>query len=337
MAKKPTSRKREQSALGIAAEHVALVAGNQASYSNACLFAPGWLIGYDGVVGAGYRISEELNVAVDAPTLHHALSRAGEPYSLTAMPNGSLVVRGQSVRVTVPGFPPAGIPNVQPDMPLAGFSEAARGILASVSRIATARAERVILSAVDLRRDSAVATSGDVILEGWHGCNLPGRWLLPIEFIETLRRVKFAVTHCGWSDTTFTLWFGPHAWIRTNVYSDPYPDTDIIFARLVADLCKSEPLPMPQDCLLAVETLKPFKDSQELLVNEHGFNTKADATGASYRIAHGFPTMLAPFEGLRQAAMHGDAIGFIGVPYPAAYWYGKELRGAFMCKVPNVL
>ena len=83
--------------------------------------------------------------------------------------------------------------------------------------------------------------------------------------------------------------------------------------------------PVPQEMLQAIETLKPFRETQAMQFMEYGLNTRADATGASFSFDHHIPYRgQYPTEGLKMAAAHGEWIAFGPT---GAVWYGAVIRG----------
>jgi hypothetical protein len=300
-----------------------IVNGGVANYAPYCHFSTGWLVGYDGIVAAGVRAHEQLNVCPQTELFRHAVSRAGGALTLTERADGTLYVSGDAVRASIPCFPQANIPNVVPDAAYLPVSQSLSKVLVAISKIAAARHETVIGSSVLLKSDSVVGTDGATIVEGHHGSQLPYRWVLPREFCDALAKVKTVPTHCGWSADTFTLWFGTDMWLRTNTYEDKYPDTDLWFARLMSSVGEYRPIPL--SLLMAIETLKPFRYGDTLGIYPYGLNTLADGTGAAYHMQHdiayvgGFPSA-----GLKLAAEHGSWIAF---STEGAYWYGDVIRG----------
>ena len=323
MAKAARKVSAEKSQLAHALDYVNIVTGGVANYAPYCHFDLGWLVGYDGVVGAGTRVHEQLNVCPQTDLFRHAVHRAGGNLSLTERPDGTLYVSGTSVRTAIPCFPATQIPNVVPDAAHLPVSPTLAPALVAISKIAAARHETVIGSSVLLKSDSIVGTDGATIVEGHHGSQLPGRWVLPREFCDALAKVKLMPTHCGWGADTFTLWFGPDAWLRTNTYEDKYPDTDLWFARLMSSV--GEYRPIPAGLLQGIETLKPFRDGPVLGIMPYGLNTRPDGTGTVYQLEH-YMAYVGPFPeaGLRLAAAHGQWIAFGA---EGAYWYGEMIRG----------
>lgn len=325
MARKPVVRNKDKSALALALDHVYTCAGGIATYAPYCLFQPGWLVGYDGVVASGYRIAEDLHCAPQTETFRNAIAKAGNPFSLTILSSGTLVVTGDKVRVEVPTLRPDEIPNVQPDAPRASVSETLREAILDVSKVTTARHARAIASAVFLRGDTATGTNGGTILECYHGLSLPSQWLLPTEFALALEKIKHRPTHIGWSDATFTIWYGHNAWIRTNIYTDSYPDTDIMYARLLS--YNAELRPVPPEMLNALMTLKPFLEDDTITLWAGGLNTKIDGTGASFNFEHHLlvpQPVLLPYAAMLYAASWADWLSFTR---EGIYWYGARLRG----------
>jgi hypothetical protein len=321
MARRAGVLKRDRSNLGLALDHVWLASHGPAVFAPYSLFTAGWLTGYDGVVAAGFRVAETmLGIAPHTETFRFAVHRAGTPFSISVMSDGTLIIRGDDFKANVPGTSPDAIPNVQPDMPSVEVNEHWRNAMCAVADVTKAREQRVVGSAVHMRERSVVGTNGTTVLEGHHGCNLPRAAIVPREFVDALSKVKYLPTSAGFGEDTFTVWFGTNCWLRTNLFKDvSYPDTDVIFAQQISAV--GEMRPIPSNTLLACETLKPFI-GDALRLDAQGFVTE---TGARYTFEH---FMLAdrvvPYEGVRYAATHGQYIGFND---SAMYWYGQQLRG----------
>lgn len=326
MASKSGTPKTTKTPLVRALDHVYIAAHGPAVYAPFCHFqAGGWLVGYDGIIAAGAKVSESVGLAPDTELFRHACMRAGDPYSLTAMPDGTLVVRGHKVRATIPCFALDQLPNVLPDNPMATVSDTFRQVFIDASKLALLKAEHVIASSVLITPQTCIVTDGSTIAEGYHGCSLPGHFLAPRELADAMFKVKAMPTHIGWSETTLTVWFGPELWLRSNLYDrTKYPDTDVIFAQARSEC--SDYRPVPLDTLQAVETLKPFREDMWMYLFEYGFNTREDGTGASYTFEHHIPYRgKYSTDGMRMAAAHAQWIAFgNGI----AYWYGAVFRGA---------
>ena len=314
---------KDKSTLLLAVDHVEVACHGPANYAPYCNFMPGWLVGYDGIIAAGYKVVEDYRIGAHTETLRHALMRAGNPFSVTL--SDKMTVRGNGVRVEVPTVVGASIPYAAPDAQTGTVDAMFASALQATAKIISSRNDRVISSSVLIKHNSCVASNGNTIVEGYHGIPVPGMHLVPREFVDALGKVKTSPTGYGFSNQTFTVWFGRDAWLRCNTYQETYPDTDVIFAKMIAEC--SEYRNMAPDMLLAVETLKPFLETPELMIAPTGVNTRADLTGASYTFEHYLPgdaCRVVPYEPLRIAAIHADAIAFNSHGF---YWYGKQLRG----------
>ena len=312
-----------KSPLSHALDHVVIAASGPASFAPYCHFQPGWLVGYDGVIAAGARVTEHIPAAPNTDLFRHAVARAGNPYSITVLPAGDIVVRGHRVRATIPCLALTEIPNVLPDVPQRAVNEHFRRALLDCSKLTTNKAVSIIAAALFVKHNSVVASDGPTIIESWHGCELGSSFLLPREFADSVGKVKHMPTSFGFGAETFTVWFGDDYWLRTNVYKATYPDTDVHFAYMQS--CATELRPIPPDMLGAIETLKPFRESDYLTLTDTGLNTSSELTGASATFEH-YMTYRGPYPtpGLRMAATHGKHIGFAD---KGSYWYGPTMRG----------
>lgn len=256
-----------------------------------------------------------------------AVARAGEPFSLTVLAD-RVVVRGHKLRAEIDLFPMEQLHNVQPDPPRHAVSSVLRYVVGEVAKATTAKTDRVIPASIFVRSNSCTATDGMCILEGYHGCNLPDQWLLPREFAEAVGKSKSDATAIGWSDATFTVWFGENAWLRTNVYKEQFPDTDIIFAQMAS--MGIEYRPSPEGFVAALQAVKPFTTGQRLIeFVDNGFYCVDEQhnRGASYALPSYMLLQNPPYfrwDAMLHAAAHAKWIAFNS---RGCIWYGDVLRG----------
>lgn len=325
MAKRATTAAVNKSPLSAALDHAMIATTGPANYAEYCNLSIGWVISYDGIIATGHRVAEDLQVAPHVELFRYAVLRAGSPYSITKLSSGNIRVRGNKVGAEIPCFPLASLPNVLPDSPIFPVTANLSSVLVDVSKLIEKKADSIVGSSILLRENSAVATDGGTIVEGWHGLQLPVRLVLPREFADALYKAKGDPTHCGWSNETFTVWYGEDKWIRTSLYPDNYPDIDVHFARMRMECGDDTFRPVPVDLLQAIETLKPFRETGELALFDYGLNTRKDGLGTSMSFEHYWPYRGEyPASGLRMTAAHGAWITFCRF---GSFWYGPVIRG----------
>lgn len=315
--------KKEPLRLLQALEFMALVQKDKgAPYQTHVMLANNCAVGFDGVLAAGHLIDESLFACPHTLTMLAALKRCEGALSVTQLDSGRLSVKSGKFRALVPCTPNATLPGVMPD-PVAGpITNALRDGLLAVSPIIVENSQRVITAAAAVRANSVVATNGNMILEYWHGIDLPPNMLVPKLFINALARIDKNLVSFGFSATSFTVYFDDHSWLRTQLYQDRYPDTDRILNR------PHTALPLPDDFFKGIAVVSEFAEDNRLWLKPGAVQSHADeSVGARYEVEGVQADIIVNGKDLRLLDGVITSIDITGTE-GVTFFYGENLRGA---------
>jgi hypothetical protein len=158
------------------------------------------------VFSAGTPIEEDLFACPDVNSLMLALARCEEIYQITQLSAERLHVRSGDFQAYVPCLEPTALATVNPDAAIVTLSDAVTDALKIVAPLASDKGQHIATSTVLLRSGSVVGTNRSVILEAWHGYDLP-TILLPKSAVTALLRCGRKLTGFGCSERTSTFWF----------------------------------------------------------------------------------------------------------------------------------
>lgn len=278
-------------------------------------------IATDGVLSAGVIIDESIEAVPHTATFVAALKKCEGVLQLTQLDSGRLSVKARKFRALVPcldTWPVA----VQPD-PWAGvLNDNIRTGFGVLAPFVVENSQRVVMASVLLRANTMVATNGHVLLEYWHGIDLPPGLIIPKLFINAVLRTKKTIVGFGFSATSFTIYFEDNSWLKTQLYKEKYPDTDSIMAR------PHTPAPLPEHFFEAVTAVVSFSADNRVRIRPGKVQSHAtEAEGATYECEGIYANItlnakhLSMLEGLVASI---DLAGNSG----ASYFYGENLRGA---------
>ena len=180
---------------------------------------------FDGVLAAGMEIEEELTLAPKLEMLKKALAKSGKSLILTELPSGRLSVKGEKLSVQVPCVAPSELPTILPDPNIAPINDELKEAFKSLQGIISETGTRVFETALLLEANVATATNGKVLMQYWHGVNLPPNLVLPRTFVNAVAKQFKSLVGFGYTpDTSVTFWFEDNSWYKTQTYQDPYPD-----------------------------------------------------------------------------------------------------------------
>ena len=216
-------------------------------------------------------------------------------------------------------------PSTVPDPPVAAISDTLRQGFEQIAHISIENAKTVVLSSILLRSGSMVSTDAVLILEYWHGFNLP-TVVLPKSFVAAVMEIKKPIVSFGFSKHSCTIWFDDNAWIKTQLYDEPWPDVDRILNK------ESNPLPLAENFFEGLAAIESFSDGKRGerkvyfgngMLQSHRDNTE----GATFEVV-GIP--FGPCFGIERLKRIKNVVKSVDFLTSPCYIFGDNLRGALM-------
>jgi len=190
-----------------------------------------WAIAFNGIVAAGSPIVEDLHCYPHNLMLIEALSKCDENFSLTQLDNGRLSIKSGKFKAVVPCLDPELMQNAFPDPNIAPITNAFKAAVEAVGVLASENAQHVLTASVLMNGPSVISTNRVMIMEYWHGLDLPPGVPLPKQFVAALAKQKKNLVGFGFSNNSATFHFEDGCWIKTQLYSDEWPDVGRILNR----------------------------------------------------------------------------------------------------------
>lgn len=222
---------------------------------------------FNGMIGAGAIIDEDLNAAPHAKTFLNALTKCGENYSLTQLDQSKLSIKSGPFKAIIPCIDPRLLYFPIPDNNVAPIDDNFKKSLELIEKIKPENGQRVITLSFLLNGQSVIATDGKILVEAWHGLNLPTNIPIPKAIIPVLLNSK-KLTGFGVSQSTVTFYLEDNSFIRSQLYAEGWPDISEVLNK------QSNPVAIPKDFFKALEAVGPF--------SENGFVYFSDGKLQSY-------------------------------------------------------
>ena len=281
---------------------------------------------FNGVLAAGCRINEDVHCAPNADLITQALSKCGEQLSITQLDNGRLSIKSGKFKCLVPCIDPQLLTVAIPDAPLAVIDDRFKEAVEAVSVLASADAQSVVAASVLMAGGSVIATDRKMLMEAWHGIDLPYGIALPKAFAVALTKIPRKLTKFGFSQSSCTFYFEDESWLRSQFYAEPWPDVRGILDR------KCNPWPVPNDFWKALDAIEPFADEDCVFFDTGIMRSHADANeGASYEV-YGIPKgCIFTIKQLNIIRPYVKQIDFIAPGMHTntmCMWFGDKVRGA---------
>jgi hypothetical protein len=258
--------------------------GNIAPYQQYCRIVNKQVIAFDGVIGFGHPIDEEITICPHLGQLLDAVKRAGSTLSLTELDSGRLSMKGDNLRVIIPCVDGSIIPPVMPDPRCGEMNDEIKAAFAVVNPLVKEGDQNVrwIETACLMRANTIFATNGHVALEYWHGIDLPPGLTIPKIAINAIAKTTKKLTGFGFGPASVTFYFEDGAWIRTQIFSEVYPD---VMNNAFRGLGPNDLNDVPPTLFAAIENVRHFSATSAVflgpgIVKSH----PADGVGADYPV-----------------------------------------------------
>lgn len=300
-----------------------------------CRLDANWAVIFNGIVGIGHKIDSDIRACPHLKTLITALTKCKDTVQITQLDNNRLSVKSGRFQAYVPCIDIEVLNPIVPDLPIAAIDDRVKVSLATVGVIAKENAQRVLLASVMLRSGSAIATDGVILMESWHGIDLPPL-TLPKTFVTILSKIdkklnSFGV-HCDelGNFNSATFYFEDGSWVKSQLYVEPWPHNLDSILNTQATLW-----PIPAGLPEAIETIAPFATENHVYFDtKHVRTNRSRDKGAICEIEGTLPlNIIFNMEYLKTILQHAKQVDWLSdadLEKRMSIFYGDKFRALLM-------
>ena len=286
------------------------------------------IIANNGLFSLGCPIDDDFSGCPHTKRFLSALLKCDGSVSITQLPTSALSVKAGKFKATIQTVAVADLPQMQPDANVYPIDDGVRAALAKVAPIAKENAPRVVLSSVLLRENTAIATTGTILIEAWHGFALP-TMALPKAAVDALLKIDKPLAGFGFGGSCATFYFDDGSYLRTQLYVEQWPAVDGLLN------VQTRPVPMPPELWPAVEGIRDFAKRNDgyVVFGENQLQSHRDAAaGACYELpSFGIVGKALALDLLDVMRPHAETCDFITYPDKAYFFSAAErTRGVIM-------
>lgn len=294
-----------------------------------CMLAGQWAVAFDGVLCMAAKIDNDIVANPNTSKLLAALSHCDETTQITQLDNQRLSIKSGKYRAIIPCLEPGALTVLPPDKGDYPIDDRVKQSLEIVGKVAKENAPRMVAASILLQNGSAVATDGILLFEHWHGWQLPSV-ILPKTLVNELSKITKKLALFGVSKNSATFWFEDNSFIRSQLYTEPYPDLDTVNV-------SNDQQPIPEGFFTALDKLDALKgDNKAVLFTNTSIRTHMGEEGASYDIEGLPPDLVFNLDYLRMIGPHAKTADF-NVNDKMAVFYGDNFRAFLMHMRSNVV
>ena len=205
----------------------------------------------NGILSIGEPIQEDMTAAPNGLLFREALNKCGASFSITQLAH-TLEIKGGRFKAVIPCIPPEDIQGAFPDPAIAACDDRLKVSLAAVAPLALDE-NSVVTASVLIDKGCVTATDRKVIIQHWHGNDLP-TLTLPKTLIKPLIGNTKKLVAFGYSKSSCTFHFEDKSWIKSQYFAEKWPDINSILDR------KISAHPIPEAFYDAIDALEKFSE-----------------------------------------------------------------------------
>ncbi len=294
-------------------------------------------IAFNGIVAAGTTIEEELNCCPQLSLLQEALEQSGARYVITQLSPEKLLVRSegdQEFQAYIPCLLRTGLPAVIPDALAVPIDDRLIVALRKCVPLLNPLAETVLEMSIQLNAGSCLATNRAVLVEAWHGLDLPSGLLLPKNIVVAIHKSKKHLKGFGCSKETATFYFEDDTWLRTQLFQDRWP------VQVTSYLNSSDHnvRKVPPQLFDAANKVAPFSSGhvfiKDGLISSHPFDVIQEGSSLKLPIGSEHKERYYSIDNLDFVSPFAEWWDEDARP-DATYFVGKEVRGLIAHQIPQ--
>lgn len=288
MAVKDRARKKQEtnvaSELLDAVKFIALVQRKQVEITRSyCVINNGYISASNGVLSAGITVSDSLSCCPNTIKFVTALSKCKNELSITENDNDTITVKSGPFKAVVQCVKISEMPLIYPDEALYNLNNDFTKALDICAPLASEKEDKVEMSSILLRSRSVIASNGFMLLNYWHGVDMPDNMVLPKVATDAIVKSGKTLAKFGFSKTSITFYFDDGSWIKSQLFDEEWTDISTLLDS------PSNPWPVPDNFFIGLDHVLPFCDSESVYFKENSLASHEEETKATTYEVIGLP------------------------------------------------
>lgn len=243
-----------------------------------------WLVAFNGVITVATKVEEDLTACPHTTQFLDALNKCGSDLSITQLSSHTLSVKSDKFKGLIPCLTMDSLQIAGPDACIAPADNRVKAALLAVSALAVDGDAAVAKAAVLLQANTAIGTNGYMMIETYHGVDLPPSLLIPKASAAAIGKCAKNMVGFGYSPSSVTFYFEDESFIKTQLFAGDYPDANKVMHKENLNLW-----PLPTEFFKAVKTLQSFSKDGIIRFNEELLYTDDVISEASTYKIQGLP------------------------------------------------
>lgn len=322
-----------------ALDFVSVASGEHEFWHSYVRLKNNFAVASNGQMAAGHPIVEDLNCCPHGARMKSAIGKCGKSLALVQTPGGKLSIKGEKLNALVDCLPGNELLEWTTDAPCGELNEQIKEAFKVCGVLATEAGTQVVMASLLLEAWQCTGTNRAVVIQYWHGVNLPPNIVIPKAFAAAVAKQTLPLTGFGfaWFDDAqtkvrrVTFYFEGGAWISTVCYSDNWPNLDPILNT------QAFPSELPEGLFEGVKAVAEHNENNYVTFSDGKVQShRSDQQGASYVMPGLQGGKQFASKGLLQVSPYIKSMDYTTYPEKALFFGGEDghgIRGAIGCVI----
>lgn len=289
-----------------------------------CRIENGFIIASNEVLTVGHPVEEaDFECFPHTMKLIEALARVDDSFSLEFDVPSALRVLGPTFNIQVPCTSKDNLPLLLPDPQEAPITDQVGEALATLAPLVNENGSQASYAAVLLQANTAVATNGSVLIEIWHGCNLPMGMLIPKQAAVAVSKANAVLTGFGFGGSSATFYFDDGSFIKTQLYKEHY----VNYLQTFNGFESLQWEELNQEALKTATLIEPFCNKNVFFSNGI-ISSEPEGRGTSYKLSEDSEFNSEFGISFKNLKLISKIVERISVSENRLFFLGNNLRGA---------
>ncbi len=290
-----------------------------------CSIGGNWAVASNDILTIGVKIEEDLIACPQTTQFEDALKKVGEELAITQLSENSICVTSGAFKAIIPCVALNQLSLNAPDIKAGNITDSIKDAFKVVGPLATQGASTAAFSSVLLQANSAVATNGHILVEYWHGIDLPPDMLIPKEAVTAILKCGKSLTGFGYSGPSATFWFEDDSFIKTQLYNEHFVNYEHALQCDNSDLHE-----IPNEFFKAISVIKAFTRNGIVYLEEGQLSSNELETEATTYKIEGLPKGISfNCKYLLMIKSSFKKVNF-DIKENKAFFFGDNVRGLLM-------
>jgi hypothetical protein len=213
-----------------------------------------WLVASNGILMLATKVADDMQACPHTLQFLDALSKCHEEVSITQLTQNAISVNCGDFRAIIPcaNYDELALTITAPDVETNPVGNKLKTAFKLLTPMLNEKAEHGYLASVCLKQNSVIATNGTLLIELWHGMNLPGEFLIPKSSAHAIAECNKNLKGFGASANSVTFYFDDGSFLKSQLFSEKFPPYEHFF------LPNINPWALPEKFFQAIRSIESF-------------------------------------------------------------------------------